>query len=112
MILVVTYSAAARTGLRNVCRRHEDHVVRRFGRAALLEATTYGAFLALRLRATHAHDVQIEWTEPFNEFVRVDEDVRAAAAPYANRETAPMPYASLAARTDHPAPHTMNRCSL
>ncbi len=109
MILVVTYSTAARTGLRNVCRRHEDHVVRRFGRAALLEATTYGAFLALRLRETYADDVQIEWTEPFNEFVRVDEDVRAAAAAYANRETAATPYASFAAGTDHPAPDTMKR---
>lgn len=107
MLLVVTYSEAARTGLRNVCRSHEAHVVRRFGRAALLEATTYGAFLALRLREAHGGDVQIERTAPFNEFDAVDPAVREAAAAYADRESAATPYASFAAGTDHPDPERL-----
>ena len=107
MLLVVTYSASARTGLRNVCRAHEDHVVRRFGRAALFEATAFGAFLALRLRETHQGDVQIERTEPFNEFVDVDEEVRTAARAYAERETKATPYAAFAAGTEHPDPETL-----
>lgn len=100
----MTYSETARTGLRNVCRSHDDHVVRRFGRAALLEATAYGAFLALRLRETHGGDVQIERTEPFNEFDDVDVEVREAAREYADRETKTTPYAAFAAGTDHPDP--------
>ncbi|MFC6726688.1 hypothetical protein ACFQE1_20415, partial [Halobium palmae] len=78
MLLVVTYSRAARTTLRNVCRTHEGSVVRRFGRAALLESTEFGAFLALRLREKHADDVQVERTEPLNEFERVPPSVREA----------------------------------
>ncbi|MFC6890103.1 hypothetical protein [Halorubrum trueperi] len=107
MLLVVTYSAAARTALRNLCRRHEDAVVRRFGRAALLDATVYAAFLALRLRESHREDVQIERTEPFNEFVSLDGPVREAASAYANRETKSTPYAAFAAGTDHPPPDAM-----
>jgi len=80
VLLVVTYSTAARTGLRNLCRRHEETVVRRFGRAALLDATVYAAFLALRLRESYGGDVQIEQTEPFNEFVALDKPVREARA--------------------------------
>ncbi|MFC6770529.1 hypothetical protein ACFQDD_03145, partial [Halorubrum pallidum] len=79
MLLVVTYSAAARTALRNLCRRHDDVVVRRFGRAALVEPTVYAAFLALRLRESHRGEVQIERTEPFNEYVALDAPVREAA---------------------------------
>ncbi len=107
VLLVVTYSSAARTGLRNACRRHDDQVARRFGRAALLEPTAYGAFLALCLRETHGDDVQIERTEPFNEFLAVDEAVRDAATAYANRETRATPYASFAAGTDHPNPDSL-----
>lgn len=107
VLLVVTYSAAARTGLRNLCRRHEDPVVRRFGRAALLDSTEYAAFLAVRLREAHGGDVQIERTEPFNEFVALEEPVREAAAAYANRESKSTPYAAFAAGTDHPGPETM-----
>ncbi len=107
MLLVVTYSAAARTGLRNLCRRHEEPIVRRFGRAALLDATVYAAFLAIRLRESHGADVQIERTEPFNEFVALDERVREAASAYADRETKPTPYAAYAAGTDHPDPDAM-----
>jgi len=107
VLLLVTYSEAARTGLRNLCRRHEDPVVRRFGRAALLEATEYAAFLAVRLREAHGGDVQIERTEPFNEFVALNESVRAAAVAYANRETKATPYAAFAAGSDHPDPEVM-----
>ncbi len=104
MLLIVTYSEAARTGLRNLCRRHEEPVVRRFGRAALLEATQYAAFLAVRLRESHGGDVQIERTEPFNEFVALEESVREAAVAYANRETKSTPYAAFAAGSEHPDP--------
>ena len=79
MLLVVTYSRGARTSLRNVCRTHGESVVRRFGRAALLEETEHGAFLALRLREKHPDDVQLERTEPFNEFRDVPAAVREAA---------------------------------
>ncbi|KDS91953.1 hypothetical protein FK85_13465 [Halorubrum saccharovorum] len=107
MLLVVTYSAAARTGLRNLCRRHEGAVARRFGRAALLDETVYAAFLALRLRESHGGDVQIERTKPFNEFVALDEPVREAANEYANRDAKATPYAAFAAGTDHPDPDSM-----
>ncbi|MFW5917156.1 MAG: hypothetical protein ACOCRD_01960 [Halorubrum sp.] len=107
MLLVVTYSAAARTALRNLCRRHERAVVRRFGRAALLDETVYAAFLALGLRDSHRGDVQIERTEPFNEFVALDGSVRDAASAYADRQVKSTPYASFAAGTDHPDPNEM-----
>jgi len=105
--LVVTYSEAARTGLRNLCRHHEEPVVRRFGRAALLEATEYAAFLAVRLRESHGGAVQIERTEPFNEFVALDEAVREAAVAYADREAKSTPYVAFAAGSDHPDPEVM-----
>lgn len=103
----MTYSRAARTTLRNACRAHDDAVVRRFGRAALFEATAFGAFLALRLRAKHGDDVQVERTRPFNEFASVSESVRAAADAYEARENPSTPYAKFAAGTDHPAPETL-----
>ncbi|AGN02475.1 hypothetical protein L593_12680 [Salinarchaeum sp. Harcht-Bsk1] len=104
MLLVVTYSRAARQTLRNVCNAHEETVVRRFGRAALLEETAMGAFLGLRLRAKHGADVQLERTAPFNEFEAVDADVRDAAAAYEARDRPSTPYAKFAAGTDHPDP--------
>ena len=107
VLLVVTYSAAARTGLRNLCRRHESVVARRFGRAALFDETVYAAFLALRLRESHEGAVQIERTKPFNEFVALDEPVREAAAAYADRSAKSTPYAAFAAGTDHPEPDAM-----
>lgn len=109
MLLVVTYSRAARQTLRNVCNAHEDAVVRRFGRAALLEASGFGAFLALRLREKHEGDVQIERTVPFNEYEAVDEQVRAAAAAYEDRDRASTPYAKFAAGTDHPSPDALRQ---
>jgi hypothetical protein len=104
VLLVVTYSRAARTTLRNVCRTHEETVVRRFGRACLLAETAFGAFLALRLREKHGADVQVERTRPFNEFADVDADVREAATAYEDRDAASTPYARFAAGTDHPSP--------
>lgn len=108
MLLVVTYSQAARTTLRNVCRSHEETVVRRFGRAALFDATELGAFLALRLREKHGADVQIERTTPLNEFEDVPEAVRDAAAAYEDRDQPSTPYAKFAAGTDHPDPETLD----
>ena len=106
MLLVITYSRAARRTLRNVCRAHEDCVVRRFGRAALFEATAFGAFQALRLQEKHGLDVQTERVEPF-----VDSDVpasvREAATAYEARDQASVPYRQFAAGTDHPTPESM-----
>lgn len=107
MLLVVTYSREARTNLRNACRTHEAAVVGRFGRAALLRATDFGAFLALRLREKHGADVQVERTSPLNEFADVPDRVREAAAAYEDRESASTPYAKFVVGTDHPAPAAM-----
>jgi hypothetical protein len=106
VLLVVTYSRAARTSLRNAC-RDEESVVRTFGRAALLEATEHGAFLACRLREKHPDDVQVERTEPFNEFRDAPASVREAARAYEAREAAATPYRSFAAGTDHPSADAM-----
>lgn len=107
MLLVATYSREARISLRNVCRTHEEAVVRRFGRAALLAETEHAAFLALRLREKHGADVQLERTRPLNEFVDVPERVREAATAYEKRDARSTPYAKFAIGTDHPAPATM-----
>jgi hypothetical protein len=102
VLLVVTYSSAARQALRNVCRRHEGVVVRQFGRAALLAGTERGAFHALRLRAEYRDAVQVERTAPLNEFEAVPERVRAAATAYAERETPQVPYEKFRVGRDHP----------
>ena len=107
MLLVVTYSREARRSLRNVCRAHEDAVVRRFGRAALLEATEFGAFLAVRLRQKHSAAVQVERTRSFNEFDALAEDVRDAAVAYENREEPATPYAKFAAGRNLPPKERM-----
>lgn len=106
MLLVITYSRAARQSLRNVCRAHEDCVVRRFGRAAMLEATAFGAFQALRLQEKHDLDVQVERVEPFLAS-DVPASVREAATAYENRDQSSVPYRQFAAGTDHPAPETL-----
>jgi len=112
VLLVVTYAKSARQALRNTCRRHEETVVRRFGRAALFRETAFGAFLALRLRAAHGGDVQLEVTEPLNEFADVPDAVREAAEAYADRETASTPYEAFAAGTDHPDPDELRGTEL
>ena len=112
MLLVVTYSKAARTSLRNVCRTHETTVVRGFGRAALLEETKHGAFLALWLREKHPGDVQLERTEPFNEFSDVPESVRRAAEAYEARADPHTTYEKFAAGTPHPSPAALKGSDL
>jgi hypothetical protein len=103
VLLVVTYSKAARQSLRNACSLREEAVVRRFGRAVLFEATELGAFLALRLRERHGDDVAIHRTERFNEFESVPDSVREAARAYEDREHDATPYAKFAAGTDYPS---------
>lgn len=112
MLLVVTYSRAARQTLRNACSAHEDAVVRRFGRAALFEATEFGAFLALRLRERHGEDVQVERTRPLNEFEDAPESVREAARAYEEEAHDNTPYGKFAAGTDHPDPDAMRARSI
>lgn len=112
MLLVVTYSREARQALRNACRIHEESVVRRFGRAALFESTEFGAFLALRLRAEHGADVQIERTEPLVPERDVPDGVTEAALAYADREHASTPYAKFAAGRDLPAAESMKERDL
>lgn len=112
MLLVVTYSKAARQTLRNVCSAHGDAVARRFGRAALFEETELGAFLALRLRERHGDDVQLERTERFNEYRDVPESVREAARAYEQRDHDATPYAKFAVGTDHPDPDRMRDSQL
>lgn len=68
VLLIVTYSPAARGTLRNVCQPHEDGVVRQLERAVLFEETEFGVLQALRLCEKHGGDVQTERTRPFNEF--------------------------------------------
>jgi hypothetical protein len=112
MLLVITYAQPARQALRNACNAHDGVVVRRFGRAALFAETEFGAFQALRLREQFGAAVQVERTRPLNEFAAVPEGVRDAAAAYADRETAALPYAKFAAGTDHPAPAAMKGVDL
>ncbi|WP_423743583.1 hypothetical protein V5735_11125 (plasmid) [Haladaptatus sp. SPP-AMP-3] len=112
MLLIITYSSGARQTLRNICTTHEECVVRRFGRVALLRQTELGAFLALRLYEKHGADVQLERTEPLNEFRDVPDAVREAAKAYENRERPSTPYDKFAVGTDHPAPDSMRNADL
>ena len=112
MLLVITYSQAARETLRNVCRTHEESVVQRLGRAALFEPTEFGAFLALRLQEKHGGDVQLERTEQFNEFADVPSSVREAATAYEQRDERNTPYTRFASGRDHPTPEAMRDTEL
>lgn len=112
MLLVVTYSRAARQALRNACGNHEEAVVQRFGRAALLAPTEFGAFLALWLRAEHGADVQVERTEPLVAGRDVPDRVVTAAEAYADRAAPSTPYAKFASGRDHPDPATMKASDL
>jgi len=103
VILVASYSSDARTTLRNVCRAHEETVVRQFGRAALLAETRFGAFLACRLRQKHGTAVQVEQTDPFLARV-VAPAAREAAVAYERREEPATPYRAFAANRDLPSP--------
>ena len=98
--------------MRNVCRSHDDSVVRQFGRVALFEATEFGAFQALRLREKHGEDVQVERTVPFNEFDTVRSAVRDAAAAYESRDRPSLPYEQFRDGTAHPSPGEMKEHQL
>jgi len=109
VLLVVTYSTAARTGLETcvaVTKR------RSFGgsggrHCSTRRCTPRSSRSGCASRT--AGDVQIEQTEPFNEFVALDKPVREAAGAYANanRNAKSTPYAAFAAGTDHPNPDSM-----
>jgi hypothetical protein len=106
VLLVVTYSKAARRSLRNVCRTHEEVVVRRFGRAVLFEGTELGGFLALRLREKHPGEVAIERTKPLDT-AAVPERVSEAARAYEDRPNPNTSYAAFAAGSAHPSIEAM-----
>ena len=106
MLLVVTYSKAARSSLRNACRTHEEAVVRRFGRAVLFEETELGAFLAIRLREKHPGGVAVERTGPLDP-TGVPERVSDAARAYEERSNPNTSYAAFAAGSDHPSVEAM-----
>jgi len=105
-LLVVTYSRGARRDLRNACRAHEDCVVRELGSAALLSATEFAAFQALRLREKHGLDVQIERVRPF-EPADVPAEIREAARAYEDREQPSTPYRQFASGRELPSPAAM-----
>ncbi|MFB6222618.1 MAG: hypothetical protein ABEH86_02965 [Haloarcula sp.] len=111
MLLVVTYSRAARRDLRNVCQSHENCTVRQFGRAALFSRTEFGAFQVLRLREKHGLDVQIERVEPF-EPSDVPDHVREAAQRYEARQEPATPYERFAAGRDLPDPEQLQGVDL
>jgi len=112
VLLVIAYSRGARTSLRNVCRAHEDSVVRQFGRVALLAETEFGAFQALRLQEKHGEAIQVERTRPFNEFAAVPPAVREAARTYECRDEPAVPYATFAANRELPPPAAMKGSEL
>lgn len=66
--------------------------------------TAFSGFLALRLRYKHGDDVQIERTEPFNEFADASERIRTAARAYEEQAKPNTPYGKFAAGTEHPDP--------
>lgn len=101
MLLVVAHAKDARQDLRNACTRNPEAVVRRFGRAVLLDETELGAFLALGLRERHGPDVQLERTRPFDPTV-VPDRVREAVDAYVDRDHPNTPYATIADRDDLP----------
>lgn len=112
MLLVIAYSRQARQSLRNICRGHDESVVRQFGRVALFEETEFGAFQALRLREKHGMEVHIERTVPFNEFEAVRPAVREAATAYEDRDVPSLPYRQFRRDTDHPSTGEMTDSSL
>lgn len=112
MLLIITYSREARRTLHNVAAAHEETVIRKLGRAAVLDGTEHGAFLAMRLREKHGEEVQIERIVPFNEFSDVPDHVRTAARTYEKRENASTPYAKFVVGTDHPSAEEMRQTEL
>lgn len=78
----------------------------------MFEETAFGAFLALRLREKHPDDVQIERTEPLNEFRDLPKTVLEAAVAYENRTNANTPYEKFAVDGPHPSPSELKRQEL
>lgn len=87
-------------------------MVRRFGRAVLLRETEYAAFIACRLRERFGTAVEVERTEPLNEYRDVPARVREAAAAYEARDSPSTPYSKFAAGTAHPDPEEMRDAEL
>lgn len=112
MLLVVAHAKDARQDLRNACRRHPEAVVRRLGRAVLLDETELGAFLALYLRTRHGHDVQLERTRPFDTASLFPDRVHEAVAAYSDRDHPNTPYATIAARDDLPTTTALHETDL
>jgi len=112
VLLVIAYTRHARQSLRNICRAHDEVVVLQAGRVAVLAETEFGAFQALRLREKHDEGVQVERTEPFNEFAAVRPAVREAARSYEARDTPATPYERFAAGRDLPDPESMRGSEL
>jgi hypothetical protein len=76
------------------------------GRTALVSATEFGAFQALRLREKHGLAVQIERVVPF-EPTDVPKRIREAAREYESRQSQTTPYRQFASGRDLPAPEQM-----
>lgn len=112
VLLVVAHAKNARQDLRNACTRHPDAVVRRFGRAVLLDETELGAFLALHLHARHGPDVQLERTDPLDTENAVPDRVHDAVQAYAARSHPNTPYATIAARDDLPTARDLHDAEL
>jgi hypothetical protein len=112
VLLVIAYSRHARQSLRNICRAHDEVVALQAGRVAVFAETEFGAFQALRLREKHDEAVQVEQTEPFNEFAAVRPAVREAARSYETRDTPATPYERFAAGRDLPDPEAMRDSEL
>lgn len=106
--LVIADSPKARETVRNVCNTHEDTVVRRFGRAVLLEPTEFGAFLAFWLRQKHGDTVRVRTTRPVAEGRQRYRRASDAALAFANREHERTPYPKFAVGTEHPQPVEMH----
>lgn len=102
--MVIGYSQAVRSALRQVADAHGDSVVERFGRVVLLESSAFGRFVATRFRAEFGAACQVERVESFVPARDVAADVREAAEAYADREAKSTSYARFAAGTEYPGP--------
>lgn len=106
-LLVVADTPGARQTLRNICNAHAETVRRRFGRAVVLEATEFGAFLAFRLRVKHGESVQLNRVGPIDVDRPGYRRAYEAAVAFEGRENEHTPYPKFAAGTAHPRPPEM-----
>ena len=109
--LVVADSPKARETVKNVCKNHEETVIRRFGRAVVFAPTEFGAFLAFWLRAKHGKPVQVARTSPVDDRHQRYHRARRAAHSFVDREHDRTPYPKFASGTDHPTPDVMRERS-